>query len=371
MRAVQNQLFTVICLMITDTGIQSEHSLGPMSLTSKQKADMVDHHNKLRRQEGSSNMELMTWKESLGETAMILAQKCEFDHWVDAVKVPSGEEVPRRGQNLAMNTVKFESYTWGIQQWYDEKTGYNYNTRYCDIKKVPKAKTCGHYTQVVWATSSQVGCAYVVCDGLKEGGNPKTREKTFYLVCDYLPGGNMQDNKDNTKTLQPYKKGPFCSQCTSGAGWCSDKLCNKACTAEGEGCSCAARCHNCAKLDEETCRCKCAKGWTGTDCRTRCEDRREECGANPGWPRRWCEDPQYAHQMVHCPALCGKCKADPNAEAGKCDPVLGKSADTSQNPSDEDTSSTATTTFNMTEQQLMLMTIVMMMAVMLLRISSN
>jgi len=360
-RAVYNQLLTVICLMLTVTDVQSPHPYGPMNLTGEQKAIILDHHNKLRRQEGSSSMELMAWNESLAETAMMLAKQCRFDHWhKTAVELPSGGWVPRRGQNLAMNTVKFESYTYGIQLWYDEKIGYNYDTRQCDTSKVSEAGTCGHYTQVVWASSRQVGCTYAVCNGLTQKGkqmkNAQKGTKVFYLVCDYLPAGNMQDK--NHITLRPYKKGPPCSQCTSGAGWCSDRLCNSSCSAEGKGCLCEARCHSSSKLDEKTCRCKCAAGWTGPTCTERCKDH-EKCGASPGWPRKWCKVPKYYHQMNLCPALCGKCKMDLKAKPRKFIIVeYGRS-------------STPTMTFNMTEQQLMLMMMMLMMTVVLLSISSN
>ena len=46
----------------------------------------------------------------------------------------------------------------------------------------------GHFTQVVWKSSTQVGC------GAAEG--TKTIEgnlyKAFYLVCQYTPSGKMQ-----------------------------------------------------------------------------------------------------------------------------------------------------------------------------------
>lgn len=40
---------------------------------------------------------------------------------------------------------------------------------------------CGHYTQVVWRTSVNLGCALQNCPGLQFGST---------IVCDYGPGGN-------------------------------------------------------------------------------------------------------------------------------------------------------------------------------------
>jgi pathogenesis-related protein 1 len=41
-------------------------------------------------------------------------------------------------------------------------------------------KSCGHYTQVVWRTSTKIGCARVVCN------NGAT-----IISCNYSPHGNF------------------------------------------------------------------------------------------------------------------------------------------------------------------------------------
>jgi len=47
-------------------------------------------------------------------------------------------------------------------------------------------KVCGHYTQVVWSTTSRVGCARHECPAL-------TYRLT--IVCDYGPGGNISGSR--------------------------------------------------------------------------------------------------------------------------------------------------------------------------------
>jgi len=75
-----------------------------------------------------------------------------------------------------------------VQAWYDEKSDYTYASMAC-----VEGKMCGHYTQVVWAQTTQVGCAWNRCPDF------------HILVCDYSPIGNVVGSK-------PYTKGNACSR---------------------------------------------------------------------------------------------------------------------------------------------------------------
>ena len=66
----------------------------------------------------------------------------------------------------------------------------------------------GHFTQVIWAETSRVGCGFTVysLDG--------AANQLFYS-CNYAPGGNMVDS-------QIYQLGAPASQCPSGYKASSD-----------------------------------------------------------------------------------------------------------------------------------------------------
>lgn len=66
-----------------------------------------------------------------------------------------------------------------VQAWYDEIKDYDYATNTCK-----KGAVCGHYTQVVWKESKEVGCAAYVCDS-----------KAQLWVCQYQPAGNIIGQK--------------------------------------------------------------------------------------------------------------------------------------------------------------------------------
>jgi pathogenesis-related protein 1 len=62
-----------------------------------------------------------------------------------------------------------------VDAWARERANYDHASNSCASGKV-----CGHYTQVVWADTTTVGCGTVVCED--------TREQIW--VCHYQPAGN-------------------------------------------------------------------------------------------------------------------------------------------------------------------------------------
>ena len=253
-------------------------------LSEKQKNEIVLRHNVLRSREDSSNMERLTWHTFLVTAAKALAANCKWEQGYGRV-----------GQNVYAGTNSTINLRSVIQAWYDEQKDYNYDTMECD-----PGKMCGNYTQLVWATLLEVGCALYQCEPLmlKEKGKEKEivkYPKALYFVCNY-DGGNLKASRG--KRLKPFIKGPMCSNCSSGAGWCKHSLCRIDCSSPGPDCNCSAICYNCATLNNETCRCNCAAGWRGAGCKERCTDSDEDC------------------------------TPDPDAEEGACLPVYGTDADT-------------------------------------------
>lgn len=76
------------------------------------------------------------------------------------------------GENLAEG---YNNVTASIEAWGEERDLYNFD-------KQGFAEATGHFTQLVWNTTSTVGCGRKFCN---------TGVTGWYLVCEYWPAGNV------------------------------------------------------------------------------------------------------------------------------------------------------------------------------------
>ena len=124
--------------------------------------DMVSAHNQIRAQVGVPPLVWSDRLEAVAEDwAKTLLSRREFSHR------PNG----KLGENLFAIMGARASSTEVIRAWADESRNYDYRSNRC-------RDVCGHYTQIVWRDSKQVGCA-VARDSRRE-----------IWVCNYDPPGN-------------------------------------------------------------------------------------------------------------------------------------------------------------------------------------
>ena len=151
------------------------------ALDTAQQTEMVAAHNKYRKEVGAPDIK---WSATLAATAQAYAIKqkgdgCKMKHsgtkglgeniyWASAISYSNGTSKP---QNITSTKVTDAGGS--------EKANYTYSSNSCASGKV-----CGHYTQIVWKDSTEVGCGKAVC-----------ADNSQFWVCNYTPPGNYNGQK--------------------------------------------------------------------------------------------------------------------------------------------------------------------------------
>lgn len=139
---------------------------------------MVAAHNRARAAvEPAAKPPLppLAWSDELVEVARRWAEQCRFEH------NPALKE-QKLGENLAAFSDATGSVGKAVGNWVGEAVDYDLEANRCDPGAV-----CGHYTQVVWRDTREVGCAVVDC--WKNSPFPQFPRWQLW-VCDYSPPGN-------------------------------------------------------------------------------------------------------------------------------------------------------------------------------------
>lgn len=256
-------------LDISRTEVQTPQQAPTLQALSRKESFLIlSLHNRLRSQvqPPAANMQRMDWSESLARIAQARAALCGISTTPNLASVP--RQTPQVGWNVQLLPVGSASFVEVVNLWFAEGLQY----RHGDTECVHNA-TCTHYTQLVWATSSQLGCGRHLCSV------DQAAMETF--VCAYSPGGNWDMNG---KTIAPYKKGSWCSLCTASVSGCFKAWDHAGGLCEVPRNPCRVSCRNHGYLNLSTCLCHCPPGYTGKYCQVRCSVqcvhgrfREEEC----------------------------------------------------------------------------------------------
>jgi len=129
-------------------------------------------HNAVR---ADVDVEGMTWNSELAALATDFIADCQFEH------SSSGERMGVAGfqyigENLFSSGGSKPTGQQITDAWASEKSDYDYNSNSC-------SGVCGHYTQIVWRDSTDLGCAMKDCGG------------SYIVSCEYGPGGNFNGQR--------------------------------------------------------------------------------------------------------------------------------------------------------------------------------
>lgn len=128
-------------------------------------AAWLNAHNEKRAKHCAPPLE---WSATLAKVAQTWAEQlkakgCAFGH----------SNNNKYGENLAAGTIGALDPETTVGMWYDEIKLYKFPNGGFSLKT-------GHFTQVVWKSTTKVGCGHVQCNG------------NDIYVCNYDPPGNWE-----------------------------------------------------------------------------------------------------------------------------------------------------------------------------------
>jgi len=140
-------------------------------LSDQQVRHILQLHNQARAE---VRVAPLTWSADLAAYAQLWADhlaayKCNIEH-----RPETGKFKQKFGENLFMGTANAYEVQDAVRSWLDEKSAYPGGAL-----RPSTWQEAGHYTQVVWKNTTQVGCAEALCNGVR------------IVVCNYAPPGNV------------------------------------------------------------------------------------------------------------------------------------------------------------------------------------
>jgi pathogenesis-related protein 1 len=158
------------------------HVLAATTLSAEQQRETLNEHNRWRAAVG---VPVLRWSDDLADSAQ---------RWADNLRrsrncLPAHSPDPARGENLywagALRWSDGRVETQAVSPmlvvgaWAEERNRYDPLAGACRPGAV-----CGHYTQLVWRRTTEVGCGMAVCPDLSQ-----------VWVCHYRPPGNYADQR--------------------------------------------------------------------------------------------------------------------------------------------------------------------------------
>lgn len=125
----------------------------------------LDEHNKLR---SAHNVQALSWSNDLSRSAQVWAEKLAKEGRL------KHDQLEGIGENVFMSSQGFDvAAEEAVKSWYSEAEKYNF-------KKGGHQPGTGHFTQVVWKDTKELGMA-----------RAKSSNGSVFVVARYRPAGNI------------------------------------------------------------------------------------------------------------------------------------------------------------------------------------
>ena len=142
------------------------------NVASEMPARILAAHNVARAEAGVAPL---TWDPALGDAA---ARYAAFLALTNSFQHSNRSQRAGTGENLWMGTRGRFSYESMVGRWAGERSDF-VPGMFPSVSRSGNWENVGHYTQMVWPTTTRVGCAVA------------TNAWNDFLVCRYSPAGNV------------------------------------------------------------------------------------------------------------------------------------------------------------------------------------
>ncbi|QEU60266.1 hypothetical protein KDRO_C07980 [Kluyveromyces lactis] len=143
------------------------------AISDTDRENVLNAHNEYRARHQSTNP--LVWNDELAAYAYDYTQTL-LGSDNDPCNYKLQHSGGSYGENLAAGTNSDPAALVGL--WYDEINYYDYN----NVTGIShNGHDVGHFTQLVWAASTDVGCSVTKCSS-----------GSVYLICEYSPAGNVK-----------------------------------------------------------------------------------------------------------------------------------------------------------------------------------
>ena len=218
MKPHQTWITALVCLMPVVSG---QLNSADMFTGPGEQSEMLRQHNAWRSRSYSvarekvaseaANMRELEWDTELAQVALTHVSTCNYAHDTTGY-YPNGRAEPpvRMGQNIYKswgNTNVKYNINGAMTGWCDEEIDRHVNV----LKQDPigAGTAFDHVSQVMWAETNKIGCAYSICNG-----------NELFISCNYVTPGNMLGKSW-------FISGPPCTECPDDANYCTSQgLCS-------------------------------------------------------------------------------------------------------------------------------------------------
>ncbi|KAG4091202.1 hypothetical protein H8356DRAFT_1408109 [Neocallimastix lanati (nom. inval.)] len=153
------ELATIVSLILLATS-NVEVAAFRVGLNKSDKDNLLNLHRKTRNALNSPNMKEIYWDDEIAKAAQEYSEKCVMDG--SRFAHDSSNKNKHLGENLAWGTM--DDVTRYYKLWEDEKADFDASGQRAKLTSLSyNNKQIGHYSQIVRASNTKVGCGYNYC----------------------------------------------------------------------------------------------------------------------------------------------------------------------------------------------------------------